>query len=136
MQRWQCPINNDTLLTLILSKMWKILSFFWLKVFFLGVLLLKPVHIHLRFLCQSELRIFFESEKRRYLPHFDQIKVSTVNRALPSLPGGSLAISRPAPFNWIYYLSNHKHSYRGFLSQKTGILKQPESPQQPWTTIG
>ena len=30
MQRWQCPIHNGTLEAFTCSKIWKILSFFWI----------------------------------------------------------------------------------------------------------
>ena len=88
MKRWQCPIYNGTLESFGWSNMIHISMF----------LFIKTVYFHLRFLCESDLRIsclqeameklaLYESEKRQYLPHSlsDQcFKGTVVNRALLS----------------------------------------------------
>ncbi len=48
---WQCTIYNGTLQTLIWSQVWKILSLFWLEVFFLS--------IYATVLCYHAEQVFF-----------------------------------------------------------------------------
>ena len=45
---------------------------------------------------ETDRNKLFESEKRRFLPHFI-FNGSVVDLALPSLPGGSLEIKLPMP---------------------------------------
>ena len=82
LERWQCPIYNGTLETLIWLKMWKISSFFWLEKCL--ILINSPF-------CRETANENkqFEERKLEYPIHTcsnEAFESTFVNRVLPVLP--------------------------------------------------
>ena len=100
MRRWQCPIYNGTLKTLIWIKMWKRTAFFWLaKCLFLWVspmlLISKKCAGYIRRETANDNKQL-NKQKHEYPIHswsHKAFKGALVNWALSFLHGGSLEIT-------------------------------------------